>query len=56
MPGYYETIPDNIIKLAYYLEGKSNTKLYLYRFDTENSSTATNLATSTTITLPTTMT
>lgn len=34
MPNYYESNNDNIFKLPYYLEGKSNNIIYLYRFDT----------------------
>lgn len=34
MPNYYETIDENIFKLAYFLEGKANTNIYIYRFDT----------------------
>lgn len=51
MPGYYETINDNILTLAYFLEGKTNTEIYLFRFDTEDSTTVTNLIDSNTVTV-----
>lgn len=56
MPSYYETINENILKLAYYLQGVANTPIYIYRFDTEASTTAINLVDSSTITLSSAMT
>ena len=51
MPNYYETTDDNIFKLAYFLEGKTNAGCYLYRFDRFDITTVTNLASSGTLTL-----
>lgn len=51
MPNYYETTDENIFKLAYFLEGKTNAGCYLYRFDRVTKTTVTNLASSGTLTL-----
>lgn len=51
MPNYFEAIDENIFKLAYFLEGKTNAGCYLYRFDKVDKNTVTNLASSGTLTL-----
>lgn len=56
MPGYYETMNDNILTLAYFLEGQTNNGIYLFRFDTEGAGTATNLIDSSTVTVTGTQT
>lgn len=54
-PGYFETIDDNILKLAFLLETKTNALVYLYRFDVDTKTTAINLKDSSTITLTSAM-
>jgi len=51
MPKYYETIDENIFKLPYFLEGKTNTNIYIYRFDKIDEDKVTNQASSGQITL-----
>lgn len=51
MPGYFEKIDDNIFTLPYFLVGKANTNMYIYRFDTITKTSVTNLASTGTITL-----
>lgn len=51
MPTYYELVDDNIFTLPYFLAGKVNANMYIYRFDTIGKNKVTNLASSGLVTL-----
>lgn len=51
MPKYYELVDDNIFTLPYFLAGKVNADMYIYRFDTIGKGSVVNAASSGTVTL-----
>lgn len=55
MPAYYESLDQNIMKIPYFMEAKSNTLIYLVRCDRFSQDTDINIADGSTITFPSDM-
>lgn len=50
MPGYYESLDQNIMKIPYFMEAKTNTQIYLIRCDRFLQNTDINIVDGSTIT------